>query len=61
MDLNTTTFTEYHTTMIKHIENNTTTKTTILKYNNKIPYINNEIKTMLEERNKLYVLHKKKH
>lgn len=58
MDLNTITFTSYHKIMTNSIQNNTNTKITKTKYNNKLPYITNEIKSMLKNRNKLYVLYK---
>lgn len=59
INLNTTNFTQYHEMMSNAIKNNTQTKTIKTKYNNKLPYINNEIKVKIELRNKLYVIYKK--
>lgn len=52
-------FVNYHKILSEIIKKNTKSKTFSTNYKTKLPYLSSEIKTMLQSRNKLYVLHKK--
>lgn len=53
------TYSQLHAKLIHHIQQNTTTQTKTISHKTKLPYINNEIKKIMKERDKLYILHKR--